>query len=47
MADKGAGGVASGKLPKSESLVPGRGESVGAVRGDNLVLLVEVDRSGT
>ncbi len=40
MADKGAGGVASGKLPETESLVPGGGESIGAVRGDDLDQLV-------
>lgn len=36
VADKAAGGDTGGELPQAESLVPGRGESVGTVRGDNL-----------
>lgn len=36
MADKSAGGVAGGELPQAESLIPRGGQSVGAVRGDDL-----------
>jgi hypothetical protein len=36
MADEGTGGVAGSKLPETEGLIPGRGESVGAVRRDDL-----------
>ena len=36
MADEGTGGVASSKLPETEGLIPGRGESVGTVRRDDL-----------
>jgi hypothetical protein len=34
--DEGTGGIAGSKLPETEGLVPGRGESVGAVRRDYL-----------
>lgn len=37
VADKSAGGVAGGEFPQTESLVPGAGESVGTVRGDDLL----------
>ena len=37
MADKGSSGVAGDQLPQSESLVPGGGEGVGTVGGDNAV----------
>lgn len=37
VADKGAGGVASGQFPQTESLVPGAGESIGTVGGDDLL----------
>jgi hypothetical protein len=36
VADEGTGGVAGSKLPETEGLIPGRGESVGAVRRDDL-----------
>jgi hypothetical protein len=36
MANKASGGGAGGKLPEAEGLVPGSGESIGAVRRDNL-----------
>ena len=36
MADEGTSGVAGSKLPQTEGLVPGRGESVGTVRRDDL-----------
>jgi hypothetical protein len=36
VSDEAAGGGAGGKLPEAESLVPGGGESVSTVRGDNL-----------
>lgn len=36
VADEAAGGDTGGELPEAESLVPGRGESVGTVGGDNL-----------
>lgn len=38
VADEAAGGDTGGELPQAESLVPGRGESVGAVRGDDLYM---------
>ena len=37
MADEAAGGLAGGKLPEAEGLVPGRGQSVGTVGGDHTV----------
>jgi hypothetical protein len=37
VSDKSAGGGTGGKLPKAESLVPGGRESVGTVRGDDLI----------
>ena len=36
VADEAAGGLAGGKLPEAEGLVPGGGEGVGAVRRDDL-----------
>jgi hypothetical protein len=36
VADEGTGGVAGSKLPETERLIPGRGESVGTVRRDDL-----------
>jgi hypothetical protein len=36
VANKASCGRTGGKLPEAESLVPGSGESIGAVRGDNL-----------
>lgn len=36
VADEAAGGDTGGELPQAESLVPGRGESVGTVGGDHL-----------
>lgn len=36
VADEAAGGGTGGELPQAEGLVPGRGESVGTVRGDDL-----------
>ena len=36
MTNKAAGGSTTGKLPESKSLVPGGGESVSTVGGDNL-----------
>ena len=36
VADEGAGGVAGGQLPQTESLVPGGRQSVGTVGGDHL-----------
>lgn len=36
VADESSGGSASGQLPQTESLVPRSGQSVGAIRGDNL-----------
>ena len=38
VANKAAGGGASGKLPEAEGLVPRRGESVGTVGGDDLFM---------
>ena len=37
MADEGSSGVAGGQLPQSESLVPGRGERISTVGGDDAV----------
>lgn len=37
VADEGAGGVSGGELPQTQSLVPRSGQSVGTVRGDDLV----------
>ncbi len=37
MADECSGGVAGRELPQAESLVPGGGESVGTVGGDDAV----------
>jgi hypothetical protein len=37
VADETAGGLAGGKLPEAEGLVPGRGQSVGTVGGDHTV----------
>jgi hypothetical protein len=34
--DKSTGGGTGGKLPETESLIPGRRQSVSAIRGDNL-----------
>jgi hypothetical protein len=34
--NKASCGRSGGKLPEAESLVPGSGESIGTVRGDNL-----------
>jgi hypothetical protein len=39
VADKAAGGLAGRELPQAESLVPGRGKSVGTVRGDDLEMV--------
>jgi hypothetical protein len=39
VADESAGGHTGGQLPQTEGLVPGRGERVGAVRGDDLLSL--------
>ena len=36
VANEAAGGGAGGELPEAEGLVPGRGESVGTIGGDNL-----------
>lgn len=36
VADEGTGGVAGGKLPEAEGLVPRGGQSVGTVGGDHL-----------
>ena len=36
VADEAAGGDAGGQFPEAQSLVPRRGEGVGAVRGDDL-----------
>lgn len=36
VANEGTGGVSAGKLPEAEGLVPGSGQSVGTVRGDDL-----------
>lgn len=36
VANEGTGGVSAGKLPQAEGLVPGSGQSVGTVRGDDL-----------
>ena len=36
VSNKSAGGGTGGELPKAESLVPGGGESIGTVGGDNL-----------
>ena len=36
VANESAGGVAAGKLPEAERLVPGGGQSVGTVGGDHL-----------
>jgi hypothetical protein len=36
VADECPSGVAGSKLPETEGLVPGRGESVGTVRRDDL-----------
>jgi hypothetical protein len=40
VANKAAGGVASGELPEAEGLVPRRGKSVGTVGGDDLFAIV-------
>lgn len=37
VADEAAGGLAGGELPEAEGLVPGRGQSVGAVGRDHTV----------
>ena len=36
VADEAAGGGTGGELPEAQRLVPGRGEGVGTVRGDDL-----------
>lgn len=36
VADEAAGGDTGGELPEAEGLVPGRGQGVGTVRGDDL-----------
>ena len=36
MSDESAGGGTGGKLPEAESLVPGGGEGIGTVRGNDL-----------
>jgi hypothetical protein len=41
VSNKSSGGSASGKLPKTESLVPRGRESVGTVRGDDLLAALE------
>jgi hypothetical protein len=40
VADETAGGDTGGQLPQTEGLVPGRGQGVGAVRGDDLCATV-------
>lgn len=48
VADKGTGGVTGRELPQSKSLVPGRRQGIGTVRGDHTVgnnVRVAVQRS--
>lgn len=41
VADEGAGGLASGQLPETESLIPGRRERISTVRGDDLLSMAK------
>lgn len=43
--DEAAGGVTGGELPEAESLVPGRGKSVGTIGGDNLFMQLSAQSS--
>ncbi len=36
MADEATGGGSCGEFPQAESLIPGGGESIGTIRGDDL-----------
>lgn len=45
MAVEDAGGVTSRKFPQTQSLVPGRRQSVGTVRGDNLYITKKAHQS--
>ena len=45
MADEGPGSIAGSKLPETEGLIPGRGESVGTVRRDDLCIQLVISRS--